>query len=196
MAYPAVVTMRFPSPRGKRQFTKPTLDPIGLEVGKILTVYYRCALVGAPLGGVGMCQDVVAADLFIQGIEAILGFCLRFRVHGRSAGSQTAMGNANTDQRSCRHLQVAIDCKQLLRVGAASLVTGHPQRPRPTTPCAFDGSRGAGEAAPKGAPLALDPRQCRRPVYVLRAVTDQAEASAMNTVRAVLFGIDGCPSCR
>jgi hypothetical protein len=39
----------------------------------------ECALVGAALG-IGMRQDVFAADLVVQGVEAVLGFCLRFRV--------------------------------------------------------------------------------------------------------------------
>ena len=42
-------------------------------------VHPRCALVGAALG-IGMGQDVVAADLVVEGVEAIAGFCLRFRV--------------------------------------------------------------------------------------------------------------------
>ena len=36
-------------------------------------------LSGAALG-IGVRQNVVAADLVVQGIEAIAGFCLRFRV--------------------------------------------------------------------------------------------------------------------
>ena len=52
------------------------------DVRKILTVHTRCALVGAALG-IGMPQDVVAADLVVQGVEAIAGFCLRFRVQRR-----------------------------------------------------------------------------------------------------------------
>src|SRR5580700_2639816 len=37
------------------------------------------ALVGAALG-IGMRQNILAADLVVQGVEAIAGFCLRFRV--------------------------------------------------------------------------------------------------------------------
>ena len=50
-----------------------------VDVRKILSVHTRCALVGAALG-VGMCQDVLTADLVVQGVEATAGFCLRFRV--------------------------------------------------------------------------------------------------------------------
>jgi hypothetical protein len=46
---------------------------------KILTVDARRALVGAALG-IGMRQNVIAADLVVQGVEAIAGFCLSFRV--------------------------------------------------------------------------------------------------------------------
>ena len=69
-------------PDRKRQFAKPPLHPIRLDVRKILTVYTRCALVGAALG-IGMCQNVFTADLVVQGVEAITGFCLRFRVQRR-----------------------------------------------------------------------------------------------------------------
>ena len=58
---------------------RPLLDPIRFDVHKVLTVYSRRALVGAALG-IGVRQNVVAADLVVQGIEAIAGFCLRFRV--------------------------------------------------------------------------------------------------------------------
>jgi hypothetical protein len=50
-----------------------------LDIREVLPVHTRCALVGAALS-VGMGQDIVAADLVVQGIEAIVGFCLRFRV--------------------------------------------------------------------------------------------------------------------
>ena len=70
----------------KRQFGQPPLDPIGLDVREILAVYSRRApclrrgkLVGAALG-IGMRQNVVAADRVVQGLEAIANFCLRFRV--------------------------------------------------------------------------------------------------------------------
>jgi len=66
-------------PERKRQFAKPPLDPIRLDVREVLTVAPRCALVGAALG-IGMRQDVLAADLVVQGVKAITGFCLRFRV--------------------------------------------------------------------------------------------------------------------
>ena len=66
-------------PERKRQFAEPPLHPIRLDIREILTVHTRRALVGAALG-IGMRQDVVAADLVVQGVEAIAGFCLRFRV--------------------------------------------------------------------------------------------------------------------
>jgi hypothetical protein len=47
----------------------------GNAARKILTVHTRCALVGAALG-IGMSQDVLAADLVVQGIKAIAGFGL------------------------------------------------------------------------------------------------------------------------
>ena len=69
-------------PERKRQFAKPPLHPIPLDVRKVLTIHTRCALVGAALG-IGMCQDVLTADLVVQRVEAIAGFCLRFRVQRR-----------------------------------------------------------------------------------------------------------------
>ena len=66
-------------PEGKRQFRQPSLDPIHLDVRKILTVDTRRTLIRAALG-IGMRQNVVAVDLVVQGIEAIAGFRLRFRV--------------------------------------------------------------------------------------------------------------------
>jgi hypothetical protein len=66
-------------PERKRQFGQPPLDPVGLDVRKILAVDPRRALVGAALG-IGMRQNVVAADLVVQGVEAIAGLRLRFRV--------------------------------------------------------------------------------------------------------------------
>ena len=66
-------------PERKRQFGQPPLDPIRFDVRKILAVHARCALVRAALG-IGMRQDVVAAELVVQGVEAITGFRLRFRV--------------------------------------------------------------------------------------------------------------------
>ena len=66
-------------PERKRQFAEPSLHPIRLDVRELLSIHTRCALVGAALG-IGMGQDVLAADLVVQGVEAIAGFCLRFRV--------------------------------------------------------------------------------------------------------------------
>ena len=66
-------------PERKRQFGQPPLDPMRFDVRKVLTVYSRCALVGAALG-IGMRQNILTADLVIQGVEAITGFRLRFRV--------------------------------------------------------------------------------------------------------------------
>ena len=66
-------------PERKRQFSQPSLDPIRLDVRKILAVNTGCALVGAALG-IGMRQNVFAADLVVEGVEPIAGFCLRFRV--------------------------------------------------------------------------------------------------------------------
>ena len=63
----------------KRQFAKPPLQPVCFDIREILPVDPRCALVRAALG-VGTAQDVFAADLVIQGVEAIPGFCLRFCV--------------------------------------------------------------------------------------------------------------------
>jgi len=66
-------------PERKRQFSQPPLDPVRFNVHKVLTVYSRCALIGTTLG-IGMRQDVFTADFVVQGVEAITGFCLRFRV--------------------------------------------------------------------------------------------------------------------
>jgi len=66
-------------PERKRQFAKPPLDAIRLDVREVLTVYPRCALVGAALcKRIG--QNVPTADLVVQRVEAIAAFCLRFRV--------------------------------------------------------------------------------------------------------------------
>src|SRR5215475_10206092 len=62
-------------PERKRQFAKPSLDPIRFDIREGLTVHTRRALVRAALG-IGMGQDVLAADLVVQGIEAVAGFCL------------------------------------------------------------------------------------------------------------------------
>ena len=66
-------------PERKRQFGQPPLDPVRLDVRKILAVDPRRALVGAALG-IGMRQNVVAADLVVQSVAAITGLRLRFRV--------------------------------------------------------------------------------------------------------------------
>jgi hypothetical protein len=52
-------------PERKRQFAKPPLDAIRLNVREVLTVYPRCALVGAALG-ISMGQNVVTANLVVQ----------------------------------------------------------------------------------------------------------------------------------
>jgi hypothetical protein len=69
-------------PERKRQFGQPPPDPIRLDIREVLTIPTRGALVGAALG-IGMSQNVLAADLVVQGVEAITGFCLRFRVQRR-----------------------------------------------------------------------------------------------------------------
>ena len=66
-------------PERKRQFSQPSLDPVCLDIRKVLAVDPRCALVRAALG-ISMRQDVVAADLVVQGVKAITGLRLRFRV--------------------------------------------------------------------------------------------------------------------
>ena len=66
-------------PERKRQFAKPPLDAIRLNIREVLPIYSRCALVGAALGK-RMSQNVLAADLVVQRVEAIAGFCPRFRV--------------------------------------------------------------------------------------------------------------------
>src|SRR5437588_8309188 len=66
-------------PERKRQFSQPSLDPVCLDVREVLAIDPRRALVRAALG-IGMRQNVVAADLVVQSVEAIAGLCLRFRV--------------------------------------------------------------------------------------------------------------------
>ncbi len=66
-------------PECKRQFAKPPLHPIDLDVREVLTVHTGRALVGAALG-IGVRQDVLTADFVVQSVKAIAGFCLRFRV--------------------------------------------------------------------------------------------------------------------
>src|SRR6516225_7052514 len=69
-------------PERKRQFAKPPLHPIRLDVREVPTIHTRCALVRATLS-ISIGQNVFAADLVVQGIEPIAGFCLRFRVQRR-----------------------------------------------------------------------------------------------------------------
>jgi len=69
-------------PERKRQFAKPPLHPVRLDVREVLAIHTRCALVGAALG-ISMGQNVLAADLVVQRIKPIAGFCLRFRVQRR-----------------------------------------------------------------------------------------------------------------
>src|SRR5262249_37215855 len=69
-------------PERKRQFSQPPLGPVALDVRKILAVDTRRTLVRAALG-IGMRQNVVAADLVVQGVEAIAGLCLRKRLNKR-----------------------------------------------------------------------------------------------------------------
>jgi len=52
------------------------------DVRKVLAVHARGALIGTALG-IGMRQNILAADLVVQGVEAITGFRLRFRVQRR-----------------------------------------------------------------------------------------------------------------
>src|ERR1700746_29840 len=66
-------------PERKRQFSQPPLDPVCLDIRKILAVDARRALIRAALG-ISMRQNVVAADLVVQGVEAMAGLRLRFRV--------------------------------------------------------------------------------------------------------------------
>ena len=66
-------------PERKRQFAKPPLHTVRLDIREVLTVHARRALVGAALSP-GVRQDVLAADLVVQRVEAVAGFGLRFRV--------------------------------------------------------------------------------------------------------------------
>jgi len=66
-------------PERKRQFSQPSLDPVCLDVRKVLAIDPRRAPIGAALG-ISMRQNVVAADLVVQSVEAIAGLCLSFRV--------------------------------------------------------------------------------------------------------------------
>ena len=49
------------------------------RAGADLAIHARCAPVGAALG-IRMRQNILTADLVVQGVEAIAGFRLRFRV--------------------------------------------------------------------------------------------------------------------
>jgi hypothetical protein len=69
-------------PERKRQFAQPSLHPVRLDGLEVLTVHARRALVGAALS-IGVRQNVLAADLVVEGVEAVAGFCLRFRVQRR-----------------------------------------------------------------------------------------------------------------
>ena len=66
-------------PERKRQFAEPPLHAIRLNVRKVLAIRPRCALVGAALSK-RMSQNIVTADLVVQRVEAIAGFCHRFRL--------------------------------------------------------------------------------------------------------------------
>jgi hypothetical protein len=59
-----------PLPERQRQFIQPPLHAVRFDVGKVLTVYARHALVGAALSP-GMRQNVQPMDLVVQGVEAI-----------------------------------------------------------------------------------------------------------------------------
>src|SRR5208283_5128531 len=63
----------------KRQFTEPPLHPIRFDVRKVLSIHTRRPLVRAALG-IGVSQNILAVNLVVQSVEAILRFCLRFRV--------------------------------------------------------------------------------------------------------------------
>ena len=65
----------------KRKIRSIVKDPKTAAIlsDRVLAVHARCALVGAALG-IGMCQNILAADLVVQSVEAIAGFRLRFRV--------------------------------------------------------------------------------------------------------------------
>jgi hypothetical protein len=63
----------------KRQFAKPPLYAILLDIREVLLIHTRRAPIGAAQG-VGMGQNILAENLVVQSIEAIVGFSLRFRV--------------------------------------------------------------------------------------------------------------------
>jgi hypothetical protein len=66
-------------PERKRQFAQPPLHTIRLNVREFLTIYARRTLVRAALS-IGMRQNIFAVNLVVQRVEAVAGFCLRFRV--------------------------------------------------------------------------------------------------------------------
>jgi hypothetical protein len=66
----------------KRQFAEPPFDPIRFHIREILTVHARCALVGTALG-ISVSQNIGAADLVVQSVEAVVGFSLRFSMQRR-----------------------------------------------------------------------------------------------------------------
>src|SRR5258708_14733445 len=68
-----------PMPERKRQFAEPLLYPIRLDLREVLPIDTRRALVRATLG-VRMRQHILTIDLVVQSVEAVPGFCLRFRV--------------------------------------------------------------------------------------------------------------------
>ena len=66
-------------PERKRQFTEPPLQPVRFDIREVLIIHARRALVGAALR-IGVSQHALAMNLFVQSIEAVIGFRLRFRV--------------------------------------------------------------------------------------------------------------------
>ena len=63
----------------RASFPEPARLAVRLDSHEVLSVHAWRALVGAALG-IGAGQDVLAANLVVQRVEAIVGFCLRFRV--------------------------------------------------------------------------------------------------------------------
>jgi hypothetical protein len=66
----------------KRQFAKPLLYAILLDIPEVLTVHARRAPIGAAQS-IGMRQNVRAENLVVQSVEAVASFSLRFRVQRR-----------------------------------------------------------------------------------------------------------------
>src|SRR6202035_3638628 len=79
-------------PERKRQFAEPPLYAIRLNVRKVLTICSRCALVGTALSK-RMSQNILTADLVVQRVEAIVGFCLRFRVSYKACSAFTRVAS-------------------------------------------------------------------------------------------------------